>query len=692
MATTVETYIQDVFGHGGMLAAKFDGYAPRPGQIQMAQTIHEAVNGERGGHVLAEGPTGTGKSLAYAVPAIFKAKTSRRPVILVTANIALQEQLVEKDLPLLREVLPFDFTFALLKGIGNYLCLDSLEESQTKSQLGLKFADPRGGFGDEKRAEQYEQIVEWSRLTQKGDRSELPFEPGPLWSEFSTSSDDCKRDKCGNRNDCFALAAIEAAKGADVIVTNYHVLCAAIKVAQKTNYNVAILPPSAVVVCDEAHKLPDIAREFFGMTISFGGLRKLIRKTTTKGNAPEKSGIKVQLSEQAEAVAAQFFGELTEYLRSGRYETRLKETHPVNAKVLLETLAELSVAAQQKADAISLENPLGNKKIESRVRELELAAVKFLEVAGSIAEAFDLAKEPECVYFLEEDKAERAVIRSKVIDVAPILAHDLFKVGPLLEDDDDEGREDPRPDHAIITSATITTGGNFEFIASELGAPMDRTATVIGESPFTREQALLIVPDHRAVPFANGASSEAFSARVPELMAEIIEGARGRTLCLFTSYKNLRATRDHLVRCGLARQYRILCQGDAPRSQLVAEFKADVSSVLLGTESFWAGVDVQGEALSCVAIDRLPFPHFNDPVMSMLSDHDKRAFFTQMIPRASIQLKQGVGRLIRTVTDRGVIVILDRRVADKGYGSSIARSLPPSLRTRNLAAVAEFLS
>lgn len=684
-ATSIETYINDVFGSEGMLAAEFEGYQPRAGQIQLAQTIHDAINGDGNAtHVIAEGPTGTGKSLAYSVPAIFNAKTTRKTVVIVTANIALQEQLVNKDLPLLKKILPFDFSFALLKGIGNYLCLDSLEETQGQQQLGLKFSDfDRGGDNPER----YEQIVEWSRLTKRGDKNELPFEPGALWSKFSTSSDDCKRDKCDHRDQCFALAAIELAKSVDVIVTNYHVLCAAIMVARKTRYNVAILPAASVVVCDEAHKLPDIAREFFGMSLSFGSLKKVLRKATAKGRDLEKAGAPKGLADVAEEAAVKFFGALTDFYRSARYETRLKRENPVPSDDLLSALEGVRFATHKAA--ASIEDMTGEKKIAKRHRELELAEARIVEFMNGVREAFTLAREPECVYFLEEDRQERAVIRSKVIDVAPILAHDLFKVGPLLDDED--ALDDPRPDHAVITSATLSTGGNFDFIGSELGAPMADTSTVIGQSPFSKEQSLLVVPDARTVPFANGASSEAFSARVPSLMAEIIESARGRTLCLFTSYKNLRATRDHLIRTGLARKYRILVQGDAPRSQLVAEFKADTSSVLLGTESFWAGVDVQGEALSCVAIDRLPFPHFNDPVMSMLSEHDDRAFFSQMVPRASIQLKQGVGRLIRTVNDRGVVVILDRRIVDKGYGKSIVRSLPDSFKSRSLEAVAEFL-
>lgn len=689
MATSIEinhdTFIHDVFGVGGMLAAHFDGYRPRPGQIQMAETIHAAINGSGGpSHVLAEGPTGTGKSLAYSVPAILNAITTRKTVVIVTANIALQEQLVEKDLPLLKKVLPFDFSFALLKGIGNYLCLDALEETQNEQTLGLRFSGP----ASDDEIEKHEQIIEWSRLTRRGDRNELPFEPGAVWSQFSTTSDDCKREKCDKRRECFALSAIESAKSADVIVTNYHVLCAAISVARKTNYNVQIIPSSSVVVCDEAHKLPDIAREFFGTNVSFGAVRKQIRKATKRGSELARTGAPKSLAEKTEAAATKFFGELTAFYDSRPHEGRLKRPGAADASEFLASLDELRRAAERAAE--SLEGAGGDKKIAKRKRELENVAARMADTRAAVDAAMTLSNEPAEVYYLEADKAGRAVVRSKVINVAPILEHDLFGVGPLTEDGD--AGEDPRPDHAVITSATITTGGTFEFIARELGAPMADTATVIGESPFSRDQSLLIVPDARTVPFANGATTGHFAAKVPELMAQIVEAARGRTLCLFTSYKNLRATRDHFIRTGIARRFRVLVQGDAPRSQLVAEFKADTHSILLGTESFWAGVDVQGEALSCVAIDKLPFPHFHDPVMSMLSEHDDRAFFTQMIPRASIQLKQGVGRLIRTVADRGVVVILDRRIVDKGYGKSIVRSLPESYRSRDLADIADFLA
>lgn len=678
-----ESYLKAVFSKDGYLAQKFDGYRVRFGQVELARAIDAAISGRDGKeHAIAEGPTGTGKSLAYLVPATYKASTEGRRVIVATANIALQEQLITKDLPLLQEILPWPFTFALLKGFSNYLCLDALEESQSDKQLGLKFA---GGFdrSDAAQAGQAEQIIEWSSLTKTGDKSELPFVPGRAWGAFSIPSDECKRDKCEHANDCFVLNAIEQAKTADVIVTNFHMLFAHIAVSMKTGRMISLLPmQNAIVICDEAHKMPDVAREFFGDTASVGAFKNRLKKARKKGSEPHRDGVSQGVLDEAEQAVNDFFFEVTRFMQDRQsYQDRLRGAVRIETDPLFDKLNTARGAIRRK----SVELAMGDKKTMARSDELSRINDRIYELQTHIANAFEQKGEPEIVYYLEPDRADRATIRSKVVNVAPILARELFRCGPIADDPD---AEDVRPAHAILTSATIAISGSFDFIARELGAPMSRTQTVIGRTPFREDQSLLIVP--RDVPFANGASADDYARAVPELVADVIRRASGRTLALFTSYRNLNATRDHLLREGM--RHRLLVQGDAPRTQLVEKFKEDVSSVLLGTESFWAGVDVPGEALSCVVIDRLPFPSPGDPVLSMLNDQDPKAFFTEMIPRAAIQLKQGIGRLIRTVTDRGVIVILDRRICDRGYGQTFLNGLPPMLKSRDLNAVGEFLN
>jgi len=700
-----DDYLEAVFGRDGLLAREFDGYKIRSGQVELAEAVDAAIRGvDEKRHLLAEGPTGTGKSLAYCVPATYHAKKSQAAVVIATANIALQEQLVEKDLPLLARILPWRFSFALLKGIGNFLCLDALEDTEHELELeGRRF-----GF-DEDEHDRIEVIRDWARATQTGDVSELPFEPKALWSKFSTTADDCKRDKCDKCDDCFALAAIARAKGADVIVTNFHMLFAHIKVARQTAYQALILPPHSTLILDEAHKAADTARDFFGMKIGAGGLKKQIKKARTRENGkqlrapgmadtdldfrPKAFGISEARVESLEGASNKFFSQLTGFMKSREYQTRLKVADPVESSAIV---AELTATADELATQTRLLAPFippkvpGAKpsKAEKRKKELELVKTKLREVAGSIVAAMQLADEPREVYFLEEDRAGRAVLRSKLVDVSPILRVELFN--DLSKCEEPENYQNPeRHESCILTSATLSTGGRFDWIGKEVGAPPEKTRTLIADSPFDFEsQALLIVPND--VPFPNGKTADEYRERVPELMLDVIELAQGRTLCLFTSYRNLNATRDAYRRSGLP--YRLLVQGDAPRTKLVEEFKADESSVLLGTESFWAGVDCPGEALSCVAIDRIPFATPDDPVLDMISAHNDRWFFDYSIPRACIQFKQGAGRLIRTVTDSGVVVCFDRRIVDKSYGRIFVKSLPPMAKTRRLDALAEFLN
>ena len=654
---SADRYLRAVFDHDGYLAAAFEGYKLRRGQVALARAVDRAIRreGEKG-HLIAEGPTGTGKSLAYLVPATYHAATQGSAVVVATANIALQEQLTEKDLPLLQEILPWPINFALLKGIGNYLCLSELEDFEAmRGQLRFD------SFSDDPRVNE---ILDWAHETGTGDRNELPFEPGALWSRFCIASDDCMKDKCNHADRCFALAAQRRAKSANVIVTNYHLLFADIMVQMKTEGHVRILPQYSIAIFDEAHKAADIARDFFGFRFTARGMAQCVRRRVTKG---EKPGIARGLSEEVEGKANAFFAELGEYYRSKNYRIRLKQPCPVES--WQELIEVLSYARKSMLGvATSLE---GDVSLEARKRDLELGVRKLGEYIAGVDAAMHLTGEPDYVYFLEEDRRGNVALLCRTVDVAPILAEQLFA----------------KIDSVTLTSATLSTGGSFDYIAKETGAPKDQTCTLIAESPFSHEQSLLIVPGADDLPLPT--EREEFSSAVPEVVEKIVRMASGRTLALFTSYKNLRATEGWLRAANLP--FQLLVQGERPRSQLLAEFKRDESSVLLGTESFWAGVDAPGPTLSCVVIDRLPFPTPEDPVLDAISAHDDSWFFSYSIPRAQIQLKQGVGRLIRSVTDRGVVVILDRRIIEKSYGASFVRSLPRMMRSRVLNNVYAFL-
>ena len=647
-----EEYLRAVFGSEGFLAGRFDGYRIRKGQVELAKAVEHCISKRK--HLFAEGPTGTGKSLAYCVPASYEAAHGPQDdniIVIATANIALQEQLVEKDLPLLKEILPWEVDFALLKGIGNYLCLDEM--------YGADAARGRLFSGNED--DLYERIRKWADETTTGDKSDLPFDPGAEWVKFSTTRDECKGDKCDQADECFARKTQKRAKQAKIIVTNYHMLFAHLRVQLETDGLIGVLPVGiSTVIMDEVHKAADIAREFFGFEIRRGAVRRLARKI-------DDMELKAQLEEDSNS----FFNELT-YLKDDpdRYRTRLKKKEPIDDsyKNVCESLLASSEWFAEEAERIW--DPPKRSKEAKKKREYELAAKRCREIAGSIDSAMHLKDDPNVVYHLEKDQSGSATLKAKVVNIGPILQGLLF------------GQH-----RVICTSATLAgVGGSFDFAMKELGAPEEDCITLLAESPFDfREQGLLVVPSDLPMPQKE---PERYREAVARYTAKAIELAGGRTLCLFTSYRNLSLAHDYLrPRC----KHRLLRQGEMPRTKLIEIFKEDKNSVLLGTESFWAGVDVPGEALSCVVIDRIPFPTPDDPVLDAISDHNDNWFFDYSVPRAQIQLKQGVGRLIRSVTDRGVVVMLDRRLIDKSYGRQFIRALPPFLKTRDISAVKEFL-
>ncbi len=620
----------------------------------------------------------TGKSIAYAVPAIYHALKNDMASVIVTANIALQEQLVKKDLPLLDEILPESFTFALLKGKSNYLCLEKLEKG-ARGKL-----DPAD-------IEMNDKIDDWARSTRSGDISELPFEPpSRLWSRFSVSADECSGKECEFYKECHSEKARQAARVADVVVTNYHLLFADMKVVQMTGGLVSLLPPHHAVVLDEGHKAVDIARDFFGFRITEGSMR------WAGARLPPK-----QLMELEDAQLA-FFSSLLVHKRSGAYKARLRRSRFIVSEPLDKALAN---AAAWYGDTLR-EIPDDTVQDRKYAKEIASRFNRAHELRAQIREAMNLSPPPkapwklhpeavqgdtpetrwfwsdpalggdntvkceaalastESVYFIEEENG-RAVLSSKPIRVDDRLRKQLF---------DSSGS-------VSVTSATLAVKNSFEFVASDLGVP--KPTTLIAQSPFTwMEQCLLVLPTDIPEP-----NDPTFTLLAAERCAETIEAACGRTLGLFTSYKGLNAAHERALKTG----YRILRQGDMPRTRLIDEFRRDVNSVLLGTESFWAGVDVPGESLSCVFIDKLPFTTPEDPVMDALTERDKNWFMKYSVPRAIIAFKQGFGRLIRTTTDRGAVVVLDKRLTTKFYGGQFIYSLPLVQRSNNIDDVRRFL-
>jgi ATP-dependent DNA helicase DinG len=635
-------YIDGIFGPHGLMSKAFEGYEPRSGQIALARMVDRAIADRR--HLVAEAPCGIGKSYAYCVPAIRHATQNGRKVVVATANIALQEQLHTKDIPALAGLLPWPFKHSLVKGRSNYLCVSKWQDEQAGSSLKSRRSKMD--------RDQYRRILSWARRTATGDMSELDFAPQPgVWHLFSSTADECKGQDCGSRFDCFAERAREEAAGSHILVTNYHLLFAHLQVRMMTGKDL-ILPEFDVVVCDEAHKAADIARDFFGFRIAEGSVRFASRLLGRLGMSEEYDAI--------DSLSIEFFHDLRRFRKSGAYRTRFRSPSPIRSWQPLKD-ALLDIRAKFLSQAFGLVDA-GRADEKAALMRASATAGK---IAGNLESAMTVA-DPEMVYFIEEGQGGSVALMGKPIFVAPVLASELFaKVRSV-----------------VATSATLAVGGSFSHTIGELGMPDPMTLAV--DSPFDfGRQAIMVIPEGMPDPVGDG-----FPKAVAEAVERTIGFADGRTLCLFTSYRNLEEAWN---RVSADPRHRILKQGDKPRIALIDEFRSDIHSVLLGTESFWAGVDVPGEALSCVVMDRLPFQTPDDPVLNAISERDEDWFMSHSVPKAVMAFKQGFGRLIRRATDRGVVVVLDRRIVTKPYGRKFLLSIPDVRKSKRLESVRVFL-
>lgn len=591
----------------------------------------------------------TGKSFAYLVPAIHEAVFSGKKIVIATANIALQEQLCEKDLPQMAEILPWRFSFALFKGKSNYLCLDreaKLLGKQERQQTQMFDNGQKQSFDGE-----IKKLLAWAAETNTGDKSELTFVPaGGNWARLSVGADDCKGKRCRHAKNCFSLIAREEAKLANIVVCNFHVLFANMK------FGGAVLPPFDVAILDEAHEAVGVARDFLGFRMAPGAFKRLAR-FLEKQNMP---GLAAEMNKRGSA----FFDELREYAKSDAYNVRIRRPGVVKYEPLVSALEEVEEELRGK----QAEAPSDDAKADIEIERNRAKAMKDVIVSGMELE------DDNTVVFIEQDfrDADKVALKGKPINVAGLLRSQLFLTTPSV----------------ILTSATLATDGTFDYIEDEIG--VREPSRLIVESPFDHNNALFIVPDDFVDPRDNG-----FQDALADGITDTICRARGRTLCLFTSFRNLNYVYDKVA--GRIDEVMLYKQGDKPRTQLVEDFRNDVDGVLFGVSSFWAGVDVPGESLSCVIIDKLPFPSPADPVLDALNEKLRgksflqSSFFVHSVPSAIVMFKQGFGRLIRSVDDRGVIVCFDNRLTTKGYGKRFTRSLPSVRRSRDLYDVARFL-
>ncbi len=665
-------YIDETLGAGGYFARQFAGFIPRSEQIRYAHAVEATIAklGQTTAPVpplFIEGPTGVGKSLAYLTPASFWSASenparvgAKRRTLVVTANIALQEQLVLKDLPTLAKSVPWKFSFAIAKGISNYLCVNKTAEQEVQAvfagldavaavprQQQLNFGGGRSVIDERSLVKRNREIEEWMRTTETGDFSELSFElDGQLRAMLSSTSEECPGSKCPSADICFARAARRRFAEADIIVTNYHMFFIDLMAEGQ------ILPPYDVLICDEAHAAADIARDFFGWHFSRGTVTHFTRQLG--GNAKLDPGLAMEISQACDTA----FGTL---LDIGPGRVREPNAIFTNLPSLLE---RASIALERGADS-------PERDIVARTR-LRAAAKGCGLLAQRMTEFMSLAGAPKTIYFAEIMRGAngqgRARIIAKPITVGEKIDAFVFQQPGLA---------------SVWTSATMSTiPDDYDHVTRELGAFEAKTLAVKSPFDYANRAALLVLEN---IPEAAGRDAAVCEAFVDSVMT-----AKGRTLGLFTSMRAMKLASDALKASGF--RGRVLTQGEAPRSKLVAEFKADEESVLVGVESFWTGVDVPGPACSLVFIDKLPFPTPDDPILQAYDEvFGQSSFQTYSMPRALLRVRQGVGRLIRSITDRGVVVIADSRLLRKGYGKQFMRSMPPMRVVKRLADAQELL-
>ena len=628
----------DILGANGPLARKVDGFAPRRVQQELAEAVADTL--EKRGVLVAEAGTGTGKTFAYLVPAML----SGLKVIISTGTKNLQDQLFSRDVPVVRDSLAVPVTVALLKGRANYLCRHRLALAES------------GRYASPEQADRIRRIREWSSHTRRGDIAECEDidERDPVWIQVTSNSDNCLGQECPSFDECHLVNARRAAQAADIVVVNHHLLFA--DMALKEDGFGELLPAADAFIIDEAHQLPEVASSFFGQALSANQLLELARDADTEFRRDINEG--------------DAFPALCETLQKQVRDLRLalgqEQRRAAWQEVAEQAVVESGIQAVTDQLA-ALQHQL--KPLAERSKGLENCARR----AAEIHARFELLTGPtpdDHIHWFETHK------RSFTLHLTPLSIADYF-----------QGQLQSLPAAWVFTSATLAVGDSFQHFTGRLG--LDEVETAQWESPFDyASQAVLYVPENLPAP-----NSPDYTGAVIEAALPVIAASQGRTFLLFTSHRALAEATELLA---TRMDYPLLVQGDAPRDALLNRFRTTPNAVLLGTSSFWEGVDVRGDALSCVIIDKLPFASPGDPVLKARIDAMQRqgvnAFMKQQLPDAVITLKQGAGRLIRDTTDRGVLMVCDPRLINKSYGKLFLASLPPMTRTRKLEVVQRFFA
>ena len=634
--------MRDIFGPGGLLErSMIGGYEHRAAQLEMAEVVHDAFMTKH--HAVVEAGTGTGKTLAYLLPAI----CSGRRVVISTATKSLQEQLYQKDIPFLQKHFAPELKVAVMKGRSNFLCRVKANQMADAPMLkGLEEIDA------------FRQIRDWAKLTETGDRSELTFlaDDSDLWTRLDARRDTCSGQKCAEFNQCFVTAMHQRAKDADLIIVNHHLFFA--DLALKQDDFGSILPEYSAVVFDEAHEMEDVASDYFGRQISNYRFEELARDADqTLRLVKLGSAALLRRTQRIRERARAFFDSFPP--RDGRFPFSRNER-----AAFLEQNREAYDALATALKGLETELAAMTQKPE----ELTRIARRSFEIRQELVFLFE-SNEKNFVYWYER-RNKGVFLAATPIDVSQILRERLFE----------------QFDTVVLTSATLTVGGRFEYIRQRVGLDHTRESAPPPEFDWAK-QALLYTP--RTIPDVR---NPGFGAAAADEIVKLLELTRGRAFCLFTSYSQMN---DLFERVRNRVSFPLLLQGTSPRSALLERFKNTPGAVLFATSSFWQGVDVPGDQLSCVIVDRLPFAVPSDPIVaarvSALQEEGRNAFQEFQVPQAVLALKQGFGRLIRTKTDRGVLALLDNRLERMAYGRIFLESLPKYATTHELRDVARFL-
>jgi ATP-dependent DNA helicase DinG len=652
--------MNDVFGPGGLIARHHPNYEYRPGQVEMAEAVNDTLRD--GGIALIEAGTGTGKTLAYLIPAL----AAGERVIVSTATKNLQEQLYKKDIPFLEKIIPRRFQTTCMKGRSNYVCLHKLKKAEETPVLqGLDEVD------------YFEEIREWAAKTDTGDRAELTDLPEELsfWAQIDARAETCLGQKCPDFEPCFITRMRQRALESDVVIVNHHLFCA--DLALRGGDYGAVLPDYSTVIFDEAHELEDVAASYFGSSVSNFRINDLVQDAqklvvNQHEQASELSKAISRMAQRSDLFWLAFRGEEAtddndeasspatsrRYQRPGASAQDGRSTL-TNSRFLRRardgSYTPTAAGEAYIALAAAIDRTIGAlNMVEDPPPELDNITRRAQGLKFDL-EFIIAADDPTFVYW-QEKRGRGLFINATPIDVSGILDEKLF--GSVRS--------------AVLTSATMATGQSFGFIKSRLGIRDARQLIIESHFDFAH-QAVLYLPNRMPDP----RSSEFMNASVEEII-RILEATQGRAFVLFTSAASMREAYER-VRGRI--DFPTFIQGQGSKTGLLDRFRKTDGAVLFATSSFWQGVDVQGEALSCVIISKLPFAVPTDPVVAArqkyIDDQGGNSFYEYSVPGAIISLKQGLGRLIRSARDKGVLSILDPRLKSKSYGRLFLQSLPP---------------